>query len=65
LLGGKYLKDTKINKFEQIKGRKVTLGSDINVDISDEVLNGFNDLFEDDSFGKFCFEHILCWGLLF
>lgn len=44
---------------DKVKDRKVTLGSDINVDVGDEVLNGFDDLFEDDSFGEFCLEHIL------
>lgn len=35
----------------------LTRGADINVDISDDILDGFNDFLEDCAFRKFCLEH--------
>jgi hypothetical protein len=37
----------------------LTSGTNINVDVSDDILDGLNDLLEDDSFGQFGLKHFL------
>ena len=36
----------------------LTRGADIDVDISDDILDGIDDLLEDESFSEFCLEHL-------
>ena len=40
----------------------LTRWADVNVNISDDILNGVDDLLEDESFAEFCLEHfqIIC-----
>jgi hypothetical protein len=35
----------------------LTVGADVDVDVGDDVLDGVDDLLEDDTFAEFCLEH--------
>ena len=36
----------------------LTRGADIDVDISDDILDGVDDFLEDESLAEFCLEHL-------
>lgn len=45
-------------ELQKIIGRRITLRSNINVDIGNQVLDGLNNLLKDDTFSEFCLEHV-------